>query len=311
MRCREAKCFARISLLLTLLALTACSDKSPKSVAAASSPPSSAGSTSAVSSGDSLVGDSKRENDFTVSGPLIVEHQLDVLAQREGVIANLHTEVGAHVNAGDLLAKLENQQLLADLAAAQARTLGMEDELKSWQSEAKVLQFDYERAEKMWQAQLIPLEQYEHAKYKAEEEQWDVKKVEQLIINAKETQHSLELELDKTSIRAPFSGVVARRYVREGQQVAKGDRLFWVTGEGPLRMRFTLPGRFIGRIKKGLELPLTAPDAPEQKRRARIVEVSPVIDPSSSTFEVLVEVEGAPGPLRSGMDAIVSLDNLR
>ena len=262
--------FVLICLLLTLLALAACSDKSPKSVAAASSAPSSASSTPAVPSGDSTAGDSKSGNGFTVSGPLIVEHQLDVLAQREGVIANLHTEVGAHVSAGDLLARLENQQLLADMAAAQARTRGMEAELKSWQSEAKVLQFDYERAEKMWQAQLIPLEQYEHAKYKAEEEQWDVQKVEQLLINAKETQHSLELELDKTSIRAPFSGVVARRYVREGQQVARGDRLFWVTGEGPLRMRFTLPGKFIGRIKKGLELPLTTPDAPEQKRRARV-----------------------------------------
>jgi RND family efflux transporter MFP subunit len=293
-------------LLLTLLALAACSNRSPESVVAASARPSSANPTPAAPAGDST-----SENAFTVSGPLIVEHQLDVLAQREGIIAKLHAEVGSHINAGDLLAKLENQQLLADLAAAQARTHGMEDELNSWQSEAKVLQFDYERAEKMWQAQLIPLEQYEHAKYKAEEEQWDVKKVEQLIINAKETQHSLELELDKTSIRAPFSGVVARRYVREGQQVAKGDRLFWVTGEGPLRMRFTLPGKFIGRIRKGQELPLTTPDLPEQKRKAKVVEVSPVIDPSSSTFEVLVELEGASGPLRSGMDASVSLDNLR
>jgi membrane fusion protein, multidrug efflux system len=306
MQYRKAKRFALASLLLTLLALLACSDKSPRSVAAASSAPASASSTPVPA-----VAEAKSANDFIVSGPLIVEHQLDVLAQREGVIANLHTEVGAHVNAGDLLAKLENQQLLADLAAAQARTRGTEAELKSWQSEAKVLQFDYERAEKMWQAQLIPLEQYEHAKYKAEEEQFDVQKVEQLLINAKETQRSLELELDKTSIRAPFSGVVARRYVREGQQVARGDRLFWVTGEGPLRMRFTLPGKFIGRIKKGLELPLTAPDAPEQKRKARVVEVSPVIDPSSSTFEVLVELEGASGPLRPGMDASVSLNNLR
>jgi multidrug efflux pump subunit AcrA (membrane-fusion protein) len=84
-----------------------------------------------------------------------------------------------------------------------------------------------------------------------------------------------------------------------------------VTAVGPLRMRFTLPGKFIGRIKKGLELPLTTPDAPEQKRKARVVEVSPVIDPSSSTFEVLVELEGASGPLRPGMEARVSLDNLR
>ena len=48
----------------------------------------------------------------------------------------------------------------------------------------------------------------------------------------------------KTRITAPFSGLVARRYVREGQSVAKGDRLFWITAESPLMMRFTLPEKY-------------------------------------------------------------------
>jgi membrane fusion protein (multidrug efflux system) len=287
---------------LALLALTACSDKSPQIVAAAPSSP-----TSTASSTPSLPAS---EKGFAVSGPLLVEHQLDLVAQRDGVMAKLHSDVGARVAAGDLLAELDDRQLNSDLEAARAKTRGTEAELKSWQAEAQVLQYDYERAQKMWDAKLIPLEQFEHAKYKAEEEQWDVKKVEQMLITAKENQHALELELEKTRISAPFSGVLARRYVREGQQVSRGDRLFWITGDGPLRMRFTLPERFIGHVKRGQELPLTTPDLPGQNYRARVVELSPVIDPSSSTFEVLVELEGSRGELRPGMDANVSLDNL-
>ena len=105
--------------------------------------------------------------------------------------------------------------------------------------------------------------------------------------------------------------MVARRYVRQGQQVAKGDRLFWVTAEGPLGMRFTLPEKFIGRIQKGQILPMMTPDLPDQKYKVRVVEVSPVVDPASSTIEVMVELEGKPGLLRPGMDASVSLENLR
>ena len=52
-----------------------------------------------------------------------------------------------------------------------------------------------------------------------------MKRVEQLLVNAQQTERSLELEMEKTRVRAPFSGIVARRYVRDGQQVAKGDRL--------------------------------------------------------------------------------------
>src|SRR5262249_51985005 len=96
-----------------------------------------------------------------------------------------------------------------------------------------------------------------------------------------------------------------RRYVREGQSVAKGDRLFWVTAEGPLRVRFTLPEKFIGRLKKGQQIALTAPDLPAEKHDVKIIEISPVVDPSSGTIEVLAELTGARGELRPGMTVAV------
>ena len=248
-------------------------------------------------------------DNLTISGPLIVEHQLDVLAQREGLVAKLFSDTGKRVQTGDLLAQLDDRQLAADLEAARAKTRSTDADLKNWKAEARVLEADASRAQKMWDAQLITREQWEHAKFKAEADEWDVQRVEQMLINSRESEHSLELELEKTRIRAPFAGVVARRYVREGQQVARGDRLFWVTAEAPLRMRFTLPEKFVGRIKLGQQLALTLPDFPDDEHRAKVVEVSPVVDPTSGTFEGMVEVAGPSGRLRPGMSAVVHIDS--
>ena len=244
---------------------------------------------------------------FTVSGPLIVEHQLDLQAQRDGVITRVGAEPGMRVNAGDLLAELDDRQLLADLEGARAKTRSTEADLKNWELEAKILQSDYDRAQKMWDAQLITKEQLEHTKFKAEADQWDVQRVQQMLANARQTERSLQFEMEKTRITAPFAGLVARRYVRVGQQVAKGDRLFWVTAEAPLRMRFTAPERFLGSLKRGQEVPLTLQEFPGEHYTARIIELGSVVDPASGTFDGMVEVLGKPGRARPGMNAILRI----
>jgi len=242
---------------------------------------------------------------FVASGPVVVEKQVDIAALREGVVTSTAAEPGTRVRKGQILALLDNRQITADLEAARAKTRSVEADLQNWQAEAKVLDADRDRAQKMWDAGLITKEQYDHARFKAESDQWDVKRVRELLVNAQQTEHSLELELDKTRIRAPFDGIVARRYVREGQKVAIGDRLFWVTGESPLRVRFTLPEKFIGRLKRGEELAVSSPDVGETSYRAKVIEVSPVVDPSSGTIDVLAQLVGPAGDLRPGMTADV------
>jgi RND family efflux transporter MFP subunit len=251
------------------------------------------------------------EKSFLASGPLVVENQVDVCAQREGVVATISVEPGTRVKTGDVLAQLDDRQVAADLEAARARTRSTAADLHNWESEAKVLDADFQRAQKMWEASLITREVYDHARYKAESDHWDVERVRELLTNAQATERSLELELEKTRIRAPFEGIVARRYVRAGQRVGLGDRLFWVTAEAPLRMRFTLPETFLGRIAKGQQFELTTPDVEGLKREAKVIEVSPVVDPSSGTIEVLCQVVGSAGGLRPGMRANIRIPNLQ
>jgi RND family efflux transporter MFP subunit len=288
------------ALALTLLG-AGCNQSAPGVASAAPSAPVAA----------QLPTPAPKAEPIVVSGPLVVEHEVDVDAQHDGIVASIAVEPGQRVRAGTLLAQLDDRQIMANLEAARARTRSIEADLKNWEAEAKVMQSDYDRAQKMWDAEIITKEQLEHAKFKAESETWDILRVKELLNDARQTERSLELDLEKTRICAPFESLVARRYVRAGQQVAKGDRLFWVTAEAPLRLRFTLPEKYLGRLHIGQQVPLSSPDAPEEKHVAKVIEVSPVVDPASGTVEILVEVAGASGQLRPGMAASVRLDNLQ
>jgi membrane fusion protein, multidrug efflux system len=249
---------------------------------------------------------------LVVTGPIIVEHQLDLTAQRDGIVTKLLCDVSSRVKAGALMAQLDDRQIAANLEAARAKTRGIDAGIRDLKAEAEVVQADFGRAQRRWDLGLISEEELQHAKYKAESEQWNIKQVVEQRATAQQEERALELELEKTRITAPFSGLVARRYVREGQNAAKGDRLFWLTAEAPLMMRFTLPEKYFGRLHHGQKFEVTSADLPGEKHTASVREVSPVIDPASGTFEVLVEFAADHGSdhtkFRPGMNASLHIN---
>ena len=294
------KSFAAMGLALMLLGWSACDGSAPPVVSAA---PSHAADPTPAPTIDN-------DPSFTATGPIVVENQLDVEAQREGVVAAIHGEPGTPVEKGQLLAMLDDRQISAEVAAAAAKVRSIEANLKNWQAETKVLQADRSRAEKLYEAQVIPKEEMEHVQYKEEADEYEVQREAESLNNARELEKSLELERDKTRIVAPFSGIVARRYVRVGQKVGIGDRLFWVTALGPLQVKFTLPERFVAEIKKGERVSVVSADISGAPRHpAKVIDVSPVVDPSSGTIEVLAEIEGAAADLRPGMLASIRINS--
>jgi len=293
-------------LLAVLLTVCGCDDGSKDETIAAAAPSKNSAATPAGTPTDALAAKSPAaENDdfVNVAGPLIVEHQVEVTAQRDGTLAKIKTDAGARVKAGTLLAQLDDRQITANLEAGRAKSRGIENDLKNWQAEAEVIKADLVRAQRLWDEGLLPQDQLQHAKFKAESQQWDIKRVSENLNTARQEERSLELELEKTRITAPFDCLVARRYAREGQSVARGDKLFWVTAESPLLFRFTLPEKFMGHVRIGQQLEVSSTNAPQEKHAAKIREVNSVIDPSSGTFDVLAELTGARGSLRPGMTA--------
>jgi multidrug efflux pump subunit AcrA (membrane-fusion protein) len=79
-----------------------------------------------------------------------------------------------------------------------------------------------------------------------------------------------------------------------------------------MRVRVTLPASFIGHVKTGSTVSVfTAESTQRTEYRARVLQVSPVVDPSSDTFEVLAQLSGSTAGLLPGMRANVRFPNLR
>lgn len=238
---------------------------------------------------------------FIASGPLTVEKQLDVSTQRDGIVTKVLVDAGTPVRQGQLLAKLDDRQLIADRDAAKAQSDSIEADLKNWAATLQMAQVDLERSEKMWAAKLITQEQLDHDRFKLTATKYELDREQKNYDRSLSLARSLELELEKTTILAPFDGVVARRYVREGQRVGNGERLFWVTAVAPIRVKFTLPERYVSSVKRGSLLEVAPAELPNEKYAAKIVLTSPVIDPASGTFDVTAELVGPTGSLRPGM----------
>lgn len=289
--------FATLLVIAACAALTACSSQPPSTVQAAAPAPAP------------IAAPHPAVQDFQASGPLIVENQLDVLAQREGVVARIVADVGTRVHKGALLAQFDDRQLRADRDAADANVQSLTEDLKHWEALSKVRDADLSRSEEMWKANIISAQQVEHDRYSAIGSKFEIARQQQDLRNAQEKLESLNLELEKTRIVAPFDGVVARRYVHQGQKVANNDRLFWVSATGPMEVKFTLPQEFVGRLAAGQEVQVVASQVDSKLHAAKIRLVSPVVDPSSGTIEVQAEVVGEPSDLRPGMTVNVRVPN--
>ncbi len=243
---------------------------------------------------------------YQTSGPLVVENQVDVAAERDGVVAKIVADTGTRVHKGDLLAQLDDRQLTADHDAAVAKALAAEQDAKNWDTEIKIVETDLARDEEMYKYKLITQQQLEHSRYKLVGARQQREREVQNTREAESQAKSLELELAKTRIVAPFDGVVARRYIRAGQNVAKNDRLFWVTATDPINVRFTLPQELVAKIKAGEMVSVTAAGI-NGEHQAKVTQVSPVVDPASGTIEVQARLEGEAGELRPGMTVNVKV----
>jgi membrane fusion protein, multidrug efflux system len=298
---RTAHWLPCVFLVLALSGLPGCSSAAPPSEASAAPTPPPPVTVSAPATTP------EKDDLYVASGPIVVENQVDVLAEREGMVAKILADVGTSVRKGQLLALLDDRQLSAEQDAVEAKVHTGEADMKDWEAETKVAESDYTRAKKMRDAGINTQEELDHARYKFEGSQYEVEKSRRQLENARANLRSSELELQKTRIVAPFDGVVARRYVRAGQKVTSGGRLFWVSAVAPLLVKFTLPESLINKVKRGDVVEVSVASDPAAEHPAKIVQLSPVVDPASDSIDVMAELQGKPADVRPGMTASVRL----
>ena len=252
--------------------------------------------------------DRQESRPFTTSGPLVAEQQADVATERDGRIVNVAVEIGDHVQKGQLLATLDDRALRSACDSQKAKVASLKAQVNEWESEQKVDEADLRRADAMRAEKIRSEEDWEHVKYKLDETIAEVARYQADEAAAEADLKSANLQLEQSRIVAPFAGVVGRSSLRLAQEVKKGDVLFWITAVSPLRVLFTVPESAMAAFPNGAPLELSTADYPQLRQQARVLRVSPVVDPASGSVQVIGALVDPSRLLKPGMIMQVQVD---
>ncbi|HEY4009933.1 MAG TPA: efflux RND transporter periplasmic adaptor subunit [Acidobacteriaceae bacterium] len=246
-----------------------------------------------------------RDPYLIATGPVTEEQQLDVVALRAGAITSLSADIDTRVQRNQILARLDDRELQDDRAAAEHKYQSLQSDLKNWQAEVQMRSADLKRAEQMREAGINTPEDLEHVRYNLTATQFEVERQREEMLAADAAVKSLDQELEKTHITAPFSGIVSQRFVRDGEYVAVGQKLFHLVGSSPLEVRFTIPGQQAGIVHRGQTVTISPTPDFAEPLTAVIRSISPVIDPGSGMLEVIAVLDHPSGKIMPGMIATV------
>ena len=216
------------------------------------------------------------------NGTLEAENDVALVARTSGPIVEILVEEGVPVTTGQLLARIDADEIRAQLEIARFN-----------RAEAELA---LERARRSFEAELISTELFDQSKSRFDVAQAQVR--------------STEVQLGYTDIEAPFDGLIVERHVKYAQHVQNGATLFRISDFDPLQCPIQVPEKDLARLQVGQPAFLTVEAYPDQRFEAYVLRVSPVVDSGTGTIKVTLEVR-TKGKLRPGMFASVFLETDR
>jgi membrane fusion protein (multidrug efflux system) len=188
-----------------------------------------------------------------------------------GVVRAIPAEEGDHVTSGQTLLRIDDREFALRVQQAEA--------------EAAKQTTKFERMQQMFTGNLISADEFETARNDLEV--------------AQATLELAQLELSYSQVAAPFAGRVVRRLVDPGQTVSNGTALFALADMDVLLARVRVPSKEFRSIQTDQPVELRL-DTAAEPMAGKITLVSPVIDPTSGTIKVTVEIAKYPPSTRPG-----------
>lgn len=201
---------------------------------------------------------------WTADANLMVEREVGIGTRIGGIIDSIQAQRGEAVRPGQALATLDQREFELDRRAAEAAFSAAEA--------------DFKRYQELSSQKLASKAELEQRKARYEQAKVDLEKA--------------KLTIDRSVIRAPFEGIVVDRTARVGQKVLVEDTapLFKISAMRPLLARVYLSEKWLDRLHVGDSVSVTSAQFSRASSSGKISFLSPVVDPASGTFQVIVDV---------------------
>lgn len=212
-------------------------------------------------------------------GTLRANESVTIKPEVAGLIERIHFDGGARVRKGALLVSLD-----ASIAAAEA---------EQTRAELGLAQANYQRTADLARQQFVS----ERAR---DEAAASLKVLEARLKLA-------QARLAKSTIRAPFSGVLGLRNVSAGDFVREGAELVTLEDVSLMKVDLRLPERYLGQLRPGQLIEVEFDAYPGRRFEARMEAIDVRVDADGRSLVARGRLPNADGLLRSGMFAKVTL----
>jgi len=261
-------------------------------------------------------------------GEAVTNMKIDMKAEVAGVIKSLNVEESKHVKKGELLVALDDQKYRLDLELEEATRLNVLSELlvekrfaepgetRSGSDLEKIQKAkdDYEEARRRFRSGLTSRAEFEKAstEYELSLIESGEKKEEILAATKGLTQAEIRVEtakmnLEKTKIKAPFSGLIHDIKVSPQEHVTSGRELFTLVNIDRIRVHAKVLESEIGKMKVGREVDLKFSAYPGKIFKGGVKAISPVINPQDKTCNVIIDVANPEEEIKPGMHVEVEI----
>jgi membrane fusion protein (multidrug efflux system) len=212
-------------------------------------------------------------------GSLKARHSIKLVAEVSGRVVALNLNPGHQVNKGDILVRLDDRQIQADLQVIEARLADAGRQL--------------ERALRL------------RSNNSVSEAQVDELRTSVHVANAQ--RQAVQVQLGNHRIEAPFQGVVGLSDISVGAYVSSGMSLTTLDATDQMELNFAIPERFTGEVNLGQKVHGTSPAYPDQVFAGHLSELDTRINELSRALPVRASIDNSDGKLRPGQFMSVTL----
>lgn len=228
-------------------------------------------------------------DDLVFTGDIQAQSQVNVAFRTNGKIASRLVEVGDHVRADQVLARLDPQEQRANLNNAEAALTSAEALL----TQAKVT---FKRQESLLSSGFTTRPTYDDAEQQLRTTQASVDSAKAALGTARE-------QFSYTELRAGVDGIVLSRSFEVGQVVQSGQAVLVLAQDGPRDAVFNVFEALLAAPPDSRDVDVVLQADPKVRTVGSVREISPSVDPASGTVRVKVGLARTPPAM--GLGAVV------
>jgi membrane fusion protein, multidrug efflux system len=244
---------------------------------------------------------------LTVVGNLIADQTVDVAPKTGGRLERVTVQLGDRVRRNQVLAKIEDREIVEQVRQAESALEVSKATIRQRDADLKVAEVNFDRSKNLYGRQLLAKQALDDAesRFLAAQAQLDLSKAQQGQTESRLDE--LKINLQNTNVTSPVDGFVSKRTMDPGAMVSQNIPIASVVDISKLRLVANVIEKDLRLVNVGDKAVVEVDAYPGEKFFGKIARVSPVLDPSTRTAPMEVEVPNSDNKLKPGMYARINL----